>query len=432
MRSCYKFAKSQGGGKSSRFSKPVLAVFVAVGLACIASAAMLDLAGVDRTVTDVSELDGYDGVTNTSETQATLTFNLPNSVVQTYNGVIAGNIKLVKQGGKSKLELTRTNTYTGGTQIDGGVIIVSNPMACGDPTKRVVISSFSTTATKIDGPWCSLQLDVSGFSNPISLPEGATGAAWAGNTYCNHSLCVTNNNISIYSPISGGYFAFLAATNFIANGKGELVIKTVNFYGPITCTGMKIYSGGDVHFRGAITNSLQIIEGASYVFTPRFYFYSSENSFNGTGLKSTRGYIYVKADNALNGLDYFAGGKRSADCRLLLQGHEVTIGRTLCVSDTADPTGDNQTVNGDAKKVLSVLRMRGTADTISNVRFKDNLSLIWDPTNDYEFVATSNRTSNLGGPLVVKRGTFTLDGGHTMPNVTNIEVVANATFKVMS
>ena len=115
-----------------------------------------------------------------------------------------------------------------------------------------------------------------------------------------------------------------------------------------------------------------------------------------------------------------------------MQGHEVTIGRTLCVSDTAGATGDNQTVNGDVNTVLSVLRMRGERDTVSNVRFKTNLSLIWDPTGDYEFVATSNRTSNLGGPLVVKRGTFTLDGGHKMPNVTNIAVAANATFKVMS
>ena len=77
--------------------KIMIAAVVAVGFACMANAAKLDLAGVDRTVTDVSELDGYDGVTNTSETQATLTFNLSDGVVQTYGGVISGNIKLVKQ-----------------------------------------------------------------------------------------------------------------------------------------------------------------------------------------------------------------------------------------------------------------------------------------------------------------------------------------------
>ncbi len=428
----HNFAKSTGGGYSFKFSRAVLAAIAAGGLACMANAAKLDLAGADRTVTDVSELEDYDGVTNTSETQATLTFNLPNGVVQTYGGVISGNIKLVKQGDKSKLELTRANTYTGGTQIDGGVIIVSNPMACGDPTKTVVISSFNASAKSVSGPWCAIQFDVSGFSNPISLPEGTDSPTWAGNTYCNHSLCVTNNSISIYSPISGGYFAFLAAQKFDLNSGGT--ISDVNFYGPITCTGMKVYSGGNVHFRGAITNSLKFIEGASYTYLPKFYLYSSANNFNNTGFRPARGQICVKADNALEGMGYFAGSGNngSADSQLLLQGHDVTIGRTRCISATVGATSSHQSVNGDSSSVLSVLRMQGGEDTVSNVRFKNNMSLIWDPTGDFEFVATSNRTSSLVGPLVVKRGTFTLDGGHTMPSVTNIEVMAGATFKVMS
>ena len=39
-------------------------------------AAMLDLEGTDRTVADVADLASYDGVTNSSATVATLTFNI--------------------------------------------------------------------------------------------------------------------------------------------------------------------------------------------------------------------------------------------------------------------------------------------------------------------------------------------------------------------
>ena len=164
--------------------KRKLMAIVAAIVACLAGsafAAMLDLEGVDKTVTDVSELAGYDGVTNSSETQAKLTFNFADGVVQTYGGLISGNIRLVKLGSKSKLELTAANTYTGGTQIgdtgtDGGVIIVGNARACGDPSVSVELKYFNTSATKVDGPWTALQFDVSGFANPISLPAGTQTA----------------------------------------------------------------------------------------------------------------------------------------------------------------------------------------------------------------------------------------------------------------
>ena len=104
--------------------KQMVVAVIATAIALLTNAvfaASLDLNGAARTVTDVSELAAYDGVTNSSGGDpATLTFNLADGQVQTYGGVISGNIMLVKQGGKSKLTLTGSNTYTGGTRIDGG------------------------------------------------------------------------------------------------------------------------------------------------------------------------------------------------------------------------------------------------------------------------------------------------------------------------
>ena len=92
--------------KSKMMLLGVLAVFAA-GV----HAETLDLAGENKTVTSVSELAAYDGVTNSSEGDpVTLTFNIATDMA--YAGTISGNIKLVKMG-VGMLTLSGDNTYTG-------------------------------------------------------------------------------------------------------------------------------------------------------------------------------------------------------------------------------------------------------------------------------------------------------------------------------
>lgn len=96
----------------------------AVVAACLAGpafAALLDLNGVDRTVTDVADLAGYDGVTNSSGGDpVTLTFTIASDM--SYAGTISGNIKVVKEG-TAALTLSADNAYSGGTQVNEGKLI---------------------------------------------------------------------------------------------------------------------------------------------------------------------------------------------------------------------------------------------------------------------------------------------------------------------
>ena len=417
--------------------RKMMAMIAAVA-ACLAGpafAAMLDLGGGDRTVTDVSDLASYDGVTNSSETQAILTFDLADGVVQTYGGVISGNIRLVKDGGKSRLTLTAANTYTGGTLIKKGILVAANATACGDAAKSVEIESRVQVTRELypeNGPWCTLQIDVSGFANPIIMPEGSEAPRWVGNSFMEHSLCVTNGDLSIDSPISGGRFTFMAVKKYACDETG-LAAGNVTFNGSVTCTGISIYSLGNVHFRGAVTNSVGDITGGTWRLFPSCRFYSPENQFNGTSFTGRYRYIYAEADNVLNGVDAISfGAGNSAGERgvLYLQGHEVTIGRVLCASVTDAPEAiDNQLVHGGTG-ATSVLQMRGGEDTVSNLRFVRNLSLVWDPTGDYTFTATSNRTSSLNGQIIVRRGTFSLEGGHTMASLSGVKILSGATFKM--
>jgi len=97
-------------------------LIVGATTAVAAGAAMLDLEGTDRTVADVADPDfaSYDGVTNSSATVATLTFNIADN--QAYASTIGGNVKVVKAG-DGTLDLGAVaRSYTGGTQVNAGIL----------------------------------------------------------------------------------------------------------------------------------------------------------------------------------------------------------------------------------------------------------------------------------------------------------------------
>ena len=99
-----------------------LMMFAVLAVAASANlqAAMLDLAGTDMTVADVADLASYDGVTNSSATAATLTFNIADD--QAYDQTIGGNVAVVKAGAGT-LDLGEVaRTYTGGTQVNEGIL----------------------------------------------------------------------------------------------------------------------------------------------------------------------------------------------------------------------------------------------------------------------------------------------------------------------
>ena len=101
--------------------KMMLTVAVAACTTGFVPAADLDLAGVDRTVTDVADLSGYDGVTNSSGGDpVTLTFTITTDA--SYAGTISGNIKVVKEGAAA-LTFSADNSYSGGTQVNNGKLI---------------------------------------------------------------------------------------------------------------------------------------------------------------------------------------------------------------------------------------------------------------------------------------------------------------------
>ena len=93
---------------------------LAVAASATSSAAMLDLAGTGMTVSDVTTLASYDGVTNSSATAATLTFNIADN--QAYSKTIGGKVAVVKAGAGTLDLGAVARTYSGGTQVNAGIL----------------------------------------------------------------------------------------------------------------------------------------------------------------------------------------------------------------------------------------------------------------------------------------------------------------------
>ncbi len=87
----------------------------------------LDLNGADRTVS--GGLTGSGEITNTSETLATLTVDC-NDGEAVFSGTVSGNIVLVKTGSGTQT-FAGSNTHTGGTRVEGGILAVNNAAALG-------------------------------------------------------------------------------------------------------------------------------------------------------------------------------------------------------------------------------------------------------------------------------------------------------------
>ena len=120
----------------------MLFAVLAVAASANLTAAMLDMAGTDMTVSDVTTLASYDGVTNSSATAATLTFNVADD--QAYGMTIGGNLALAKTG-EGTLSLGQADrTFTGGTTVSQGKLVLADDNVAALSTGSVIVASGAT------------------------------------------------------------------------------------------------------------------------------------------------------------------------------------------------------------------------------------------------------------------------------------------------
>lgn len=250
-------------------AKMIRAAIAAICMAWTAKsfAAALDLAGADRTVTDVAELASYDeGVMNSSSTLATLTFDI--STDQTFSGALGGNLKLMKSGTGTLTLSALTRTYTGGTLVNAGVLKLAN--------NSKVIGSGALTV--IDGAAVdfngAIASSTSGFPSIYAAGTGLdgngallnTGSAFGNNGFSQlyltgDLLIYAKNRMNFVTVYTQGHTlrykgATQSAFSTINNSQGgdvSIESGTYTALGSNNCLG-NTPSKGKVYLRGGILN----------------------------------------------------------------------------------------------------------------------------------------------------------------------------------
>lgn len=182
------------------------------------------------------------------------------------NGVVGGDGRLTKTG-DGVLVLAGSNTYRGGTSINGGVVEVAANDNLGDAGGSV---SFSNGTLRTASSFSS--------ARAISLvAAGTVDTTRAGET------------LSISGTISGG-------GSLRKDGAGTLVVTGTNTYTGGTTVAAGILQGNSSSLQGAISNAAQVIFDQAATGT-----YSGVMSGSGELVKQGSGQLNLTAINTLTG-----------------------------------------------------------------------------------------------------------------------------------
>ncbi len=297
--------------------------------------------------------------------------------------VLAGTAGLTKSGA-GNASLTASNTYSGGTTINAGTLVVSGAGGLGDAAGAVTVNTGA-------GLYISSGLTVNRTGN-VTVNGG--------------SLTTDNFNIGTISVSGGNFIANNAAVlalklagtaGLTVGGTGDTYLWANNSYtGATVINSGKLVLGGS----GAISanSAVQIASGASLDLTGNFAPNSINRTFAGlTGggvLNGNGGTVTV---NKSSGSDTFGGVIQGA------QGLVKSGAGTLVLSGANTHTGGT-VVNGGTLVVNSAGGMGDAAGTVT---------------------VNAGATLYTGGGLTVSRtGNFTVNGGSLTTDNYNLGTIS--------
>lgn len=174
-------------------------------------------------------------LTNSSRTLSTMTVNETGAA--TYNGIITGNLALVKTGAGTTT-LARSNSFTGGITVNDGVLQIANSVALAQG--NVTVNGGATTGGK---------LDLNNTSTTINSLNGAAGAVPA--IIANESATAATRTLTVGVNHGSGVYAGNIVDNTGGAALGMVALTKIGT-GTQTLSGDNTFSGSTTLSNGTV------------------------------------------------------------------------------------------------------------------------------------------------------------------------------------
>ncbi|HTJ93984.1 MAG TPA: autotransporter domain-containing protein, partial [Pararobbsia sp.] len=347
------------------------------------------------TATGSPTIGSLSGVTGSTVTLGGNTLTLGGGADGTYSGTLSGTGGLVKEGAGTQALLS-ANTYSGGTTLAGGTLVVGNNAALGTGGLTVAAPATldATTAVTLANPVALDATLTAGGSANLTLANTVSGTGGLVKNGAADLTLSTDNSFSGGTVVNGGSLT-LGASGALGTGSLTMNGGTLNFGTPSQTTSLAVVLDG---LNGAAGTTINLG--------------SSSLTVNGGGMFG----------GALTGTGSVI---KDGDDTLTLGGTNTYSGPTTIAGGTLDVTGSaaNTIVSVDAGATLTgsgaigglVVHAGGTAAapaTGQNINVSGNATLEAGSTLQVPVTPTQS-----GG--LATTGTTTLGGG-------TVDIVAGA------
>ena len=354
----------------------------------------------------------------------------------------AGSTGTLVKSGNSVLTLAGANTYSGGTTLSAGSIVVGNSAALG--TGDLTVAGNGTLSSS--GPGVALANDIDlqaaltvNGTQPLTLAGDINGAGSLVKDGAGTLTLTGSNGYTGGTTLNGG--ALVGNTDSLVGAIGTAASTTVTFSQPgagtyagaISGGGAVVIAGGDITFTGAnnYTGGTTVSSGTL-----------TGNAGSLTGNIVDNGTVIFDQD----GIDGTYTGNvtgsgsliKTGDATLVMTGNSNVAGGTTISQGTLQLDG---TLTGGPVQVNNGAQLGGSGTVTSNVALANGARLVaGTPINPISFggdLSLSNGTEldfTLGTPnsattAVTVAGALTLDG---VLNVTNGGGLGTGVYRLFS
>ena len=339
----------------------------------------------------------------------------------------------ITKKGTGYLLFQTANDFSGGVQIDAGVVVVGHDGALGSGPVGI---AGSTTAA------CQLRIDTTLIQKKTTIVNAITlqGDSASAHPALYFMLPATTG---VDTPWTVTFTGGVAANGDLWIGDNHPVEtlwqgkKLYEFDCPVNAGAHDVRfvrrasMCGDVYFSGKLTAKELYFAGykANGSNSAGRMHLGQENEIG--SVSAAYNLLYLDEDNALGDADvYISESFSGALSQFLLQGRDQHVRSLSSVKSKGPNESDIVMSNSGTMATVTIDGDTDSSGKTSQIRMTGTLSLVLDAKSD-DFVQTiANRYHTMSGPITVKRGMLKLAGTSTFKSVPSIEIMTGGALEV--